>query len=294
MGPDRARTAEYSPGWYRLELTRLAADAGIFLGSKEPRLISWLRKTGALDLGPVRPIKRAAKALLWKITDQRPGLVLSRVNGHPMWIYRSYTSYYVTDGYEPGTSAIFEKAIRRGDVILDIGANVGFYTLAAARAAGQGGRVYAFEPSPENLEILKRNTALNRHTNVSCLGDALGDETGERQLIIADSPDCNSFKVNAYHSAKGTVRVNCTTVDSFLAGGRADVVKVDVEGAEVSVLRGMQRTLERNRCIRLFVELNPASLEAAGVSGTELFEILKEAGFLVWLIDERDGRSARD
>jgi len=197
-------------------------------------------------------------------------------------------SEYVLREYEPLTSALFRECAREGGTVLDIGAHVGVFSLLAAQAVGPGGHVYAFEPAPGNLEVLRRNVAINGLANVTCLGQAVSDQVGKAAFVIAEANDSNSFYSHPLSAQRGTLQVDCVTVDSFLAGRRADVIKIDAEGAEISVLRGMQRTLEMNRDIRLIVELNPSCLRAGGHGSAELVSMLRGAGFSVRLIDERN------
>ena len=138
----------------------------------------------------------------------------------------------------------FVGRLRDGMTVWDIGAHVGLYTLASARAVGPAGQVHAFEPVPENLRFLKRRLGLNRLTNVKVWDAAVGDRSGSVRMAPGDSP-------SEYHvEPTGPAEVPAITLDDWWArSGSAPphLVKIDVEGSEVAVLRGGSWTLGQHR-----------------------------------------------
>lgn len=148
-------------------------------------------------------------------------------------------------GYLLGTSEPLEqetlaRLLKPGDVFYDIGANVGFYSTIAARIVGSEGRVYAFEPSHTSAASVRKNAALNGFTDVEVIEAAVGERSGRARFIEGRLP-ANS---NIVPSENGEVTV--ISVDEYIdsADARApDLVMIDVEGAEIDVLRGMLRTI---------------------------------------------------
>jgi FkbM family methyltransferase len=135
-------------------------------------------------------------------------------------------------------------------VCWDVGANVGFYTLLFARLIGGGAQVFAFEPLPCNLELLRRHVEMNRYQNVRVLSCALGDFDGETGFDPGPGPSTTM----AHIAAEGPLRVCCSTADTLVAAGEVqapDVIKIDVEGAEAHVLRGARRAMEHHPVIFL-------------------------------------------
>lgn len=134
--------------------------------------------------------------------------------------------------------------LQRGMTVWDVGANVGLYTLPSARAVGPTGRVYAFEPMPRNLGLLRRHLAINRLSNVEIYGVGVGDTGGILRMAEGDSP-------SEFHAdPAGRWQVPAVTVDDWLAASGSpspDVVKIDVEGSEGAVLRGGARTFTAYR-----------------------------------------------
>ncbi len=146
---------------------------------------------------------------------------------------------------------------RPGDVFLDVGANIGWYTLRVAQMVGPEGLVLAVEPSPDNFAVLKENIKLNHLSNVTALNLAAWDRDADLDLILAKTCTGHTFKRAWANSGKPwscfserpvTVRVPARRLDDVLQEQnvtRVDWVKIDVEGAEAEVLRGLRKTLTR-------------------------------------------------
>lgn len=161
-------------------------------------------------------------------------------------------------GYALGTSEpviqdAFADRVPPGGIVWDVGANVGFYSMIAARFVGDG-RVFAFEPLPANQAAIRRNAALNGLENVELIAVALSDAEGEADLELHGDPTWAKLDTSADTTFKrdsavaGSVRVAVSTLDAQLAKLPApDLVKIDIEGAEVAALRGAVRLLDEVR-----------------------------------------------
>jgi FkbM family methyltransferase len=198
-------------------------------------------------------------------------------------------------------ATLLEDAVRPGATVLDVGAFVGHFTLLAARAAGPSGRIHAFEPDPRDYPWLVRNVEVNGFTDrVKTEPVAVTGATGTARLHLARQDTSQSSIVFA-RDALDSVRVPTVALDEHLSSeGEVGVVKIDVEGAELEALRGMERTLASSPDVSLFIEVNPSALEAAGSSTDNLLDQLRDLGFDYRLIDEQrrtlahfDGRVER-
>lgn len=166
--------------------------------------------------------------------------------------------------------------LQPGDVAVDVGANVGLLTVPLALAVGPGGRVLAVEPLPENVERLERNVHRNGIGNVTVVSAAAGAEDGEVQLQVAADSAFSSVEPVTKYRVSGALRVPCRRLDSLwdeLGRPRVALVKIDVEGAELSVLDGAQELLRTSRPV-LLVEADP------GVAADALAARLGEAGYV--------------
>jgi len=148
-----------------------------------------------------------------------------------------------------------QEAMRRllgtGDVFYDVGANVGYFAIAAARRVGPAGAVYAFEPVPDNVASIRESAALNEFANVNVIESAAGRTAGRDRLLLVEDLSWSHLESLGQHPrTRATVEVDVVAIDDLVAEDRIrppDLVKIDVEGAEIDVLEGMRRTLAEHR-----------------------------------------------
>ncbi len=180
---------------------------------------------------------------------------------------------------------LYEKILQPGMTVLDIGANIGIYSIIASEKIGDTGAVYAFEPVPENLRLLKHNLELNNTSNVHIVNCAIGDKQGEVEISLVKD-DLATHYIGARPSNSISVKVD--TVDSFVSTHRLKVgfVKMDIEGYEGHALDGAKRTFS-NTDIMLLTEFSADYIRRAGKSpeyvAREMLNIFKYC----YSIDER-------
>jgi FkbM family methyltransferase len=175
--------------------------------------------------------------------------------------------------WEPCETNLFCQIIQPNDTVLDIGANIGYYSSIASRLVGEGGKIYAFEPEQRNFKILKLNVLNSEIGNTICINQAVANYVGECTLHLSpENLGHHSFLDNINYTE--TQNVPVISIDDYFAGNpeKIDFVKIDVEGAEREVLDGMQNVLRRNReCIKVILEFWPIGLnEAPGGLGLAL------------------------
>ncbi len=164
------------------------------------------------------------------------------------WIAGAGVNACWMGAYEPEQMRLFEAAVTPGGVVFDVGAHAGLYTLLAARLVGPAGRAVAFEPLPRNLAFLRRHVALNALTNVTVVPAAVCARTGVARFLPAPSSSMGRL------AADGPLQVRTVALDDLISGGELpppDVIKIDVEGAEVDVLAGADRLLHDRRPVLL-------------------------------------------
>jgi len=193
----------------------------------------------------------------------------------------------VSDGLFAGTfeqdeRAVFTELVGPGMTVVDIGAHAGLYTMIASKLVGDRGRVVAFEPSPRERERLHRHLGLNRCGNVTIEPVALGDHTGEATLFVVQNGEtgCNSLHPGDVGDTR-PVTVELRRLDDYLARGeitRVDVVKMDIEGAELSVLRGAEN-LFRTRRPTLLCEIEEARISPWGYRGRDIVDLVAGWGY---------------
>ncbi|MCE9610753.1 MAG: FkbM family methyltransferase [Chthoniobacter sp.] len=192
--------------------------------------------------------------------------------------------------FEAETQGFFDAFLRPGDTFLDIGANVGFFTLAAARRVGPGGHVHAFEPCSKTFDRLLENVRLNGLRNVTCHRLALSHEDAQAQLNMVNGgfDAWNSLGTPYMGETAGSETVTTVRLDTFarqhgLVAGRC-VVKIDVEGWESQVLLGGREFLSSADGPVMCVEFTEEAAQLAGSSCRALYQALEKLGFGIFSV----------
>jgi FkbM family methyltransferase len=216
--------------------------------------------------------------------------LLIKIEDIPMYIHGGTAEFwmYAFRPYEPYTIQLFKQAIKAGAIVLDIGAQFGYFSLTAAKRVGAGGKVYAIEPVPSNLELLKRNIQINGYTHIiHPVQKAIGNISTTVKLFIHENSDSHSMYRDPNVSVKEEFSVECITIDEFLGGQPVNVIKLDIEGNEPYALEGMKQTIENSPDLILFAEFAPVHLRRAGVEPKDYLDQIKQLGFDLWLINEQ-------
>ena len=168
-----------------------------------------------------------------------------------------------------------------GGTVVDVGANAGYISLLAARRVGQRGKVWAFEPSPREYERLREAIRLNGYTQITAVPAALSDREGQMQLNVAEAhTGVNKLATDQQPRSAQQATVAVKVLDKELRdSGPIDLVKIDVEGAEMRVLAGMTRLLDQQLVRRLVLEVTPDFLAQFGDTRAAMYKLLADAGY---------------
>jgi FkbM family methyltransferase len=245
------------------------------------------------------------KALVWDamrgLVKQHPDLLTPRVlrtpDGNNFHIrldeFHERQVFFWGSWSEPIEAAL-RRILTPGDVFVDVGANVGYFTILAAKLVGPTGRVLAFEPSPTNRQGLAANIGLNSHANIVVHAVALSSGKGHVDLFHPSNGTLASFRASAGwlpSSVEGKVpreeavtrfRVQTEALQEILSPwetNRLRLVKIDVEGAEVLVLRGMERLLRDATGLSVICEVCDSYLRELGFSAVELIAYMESLGY---------------
>jgi len=194
---------------------------------------------------------------------------------------------YLKGVWEPEVTEYIRPRIKPGMTVIDVGADTGYYTLLFAKRVGRVGRVIAFEPIPSARDILERNISLNHYTNMITVCDfALFSHNAS---TVLEAPRkfsrINSKKTtNESNGIRIQTRIFDECVPEFNVQ-RIDIVKIDVEGAELDVLYGMRRSLEEYHPT-LLVEVHPNYLEDFGFTPEDLIRFLDDTKYCIHPVDK--------
>jgi len=184
---------------------------------------------------------------------------------------------------------LISQLCRPGMSVVDVGANLGFYSLLLARHVGPAGRVWAFEPDPANFAMLQRNVKANGYTNIETVNKAVGVATGKDRLYVSD---IHTGDHRTYPSAESrqSVPVEVVALDDFFPPDqRIDLVKMDIQGSEGKALEGMKRILSSHPDLTILMEFWPMGLRQAGSVPEKVLEGLLGRGWKIDVFDERTG-----
>ena len=189
---------------------------------------------------------------------------------------------------------IIKNNVKDGDNVIDLGANIGYFTLILAKLVGPTGKVFAFEPDPRNLALLKKNVEYNNYKNVIIVPKAVSNVNDKCTLYTGQK----TFGQNKIYKPKNTkiqkfIPIDSETVrldDFFRTNGLLDkisFIKLDVEGAEFLAFSGMKEILKLTKNIKIFTEAEISYLEDAGSSYDQFIDLLTENDFTFSLADNR-------
>jgi len=201
---------------------------------------------------------------------------------------------FVTGNYEPNEFYLLSQVIRPGMIFVDAGANMGLYTLFVARKIGAHGTVVAIEPSTRECERLLRNVAINSLSNVHLLRNAVSDACSDVDLLIADDEwsGHNTLGAFAYDTPLAIKeRVRACRLDDIVSReglSRVDIIKLDIEGAELRALKGASKILERFRPL-LLLELADRALRHQGGSSSQIWDFCRQKGYRIFAFDQTTG-----
>lgn len=182
---------------------------------------------------------------------------------------------------------VFRKHLRSRMTVLDLGANVGFYTFLARSIIGERGRVFAFEPYPRNSELIRASIRRNKYNNITLVEAAVSDKNGRASLYL--SPDASSENSLLDLNFQKVMTVDVITVDEYfekeVGDTKVDFIKMDIEGSEYRAFMGMSKLLSCNESITLMLEFWPNGFRRDNQDPYEFLETIVKSGFDIRFID---------
>ncbi|MBI3861455.1 MAG: FkbM family methyltransferase [Planctomycetia bacterium] len=265
--------------------------------------IAWLLRSGGLRRHLVEQQDRFEKfeARIVSLCEPIPFLA-RRARSHG-WVYGHHMALDPDDtvvsprlcvegSFEHLETELVLNEVRAGDIVVDVGANIGYYTLLFARRVGPAGHVYAFEPDPRNFSLLKRNVLQNGYDNVTCVPCAVSERSGSLRLFRNDG-NRGDHRIYDSHDGRQVIETACLALDDFFADVARPVnfIKMDIQGAEARAWRGMQRLIANSAPnLRIVTEFWPRGLTLCGDDPRQFLNQLLALGFDVDVIDEATHR----
>ncbi len=183
---------------------------------------------------------------------------------------------------------IIREQIKEGDIVIDVGANIGYYTLIFAQLVGKTGKVFAFEPEPKNFEILKKNIEINNYDNVTAEQKIISDKCEKMKLFVSDS-GIVGHRIQKMGNFENFIEVESVTLDDYMKklnlDKKVDFIKIDVEGAEPKVLDGAKTILKENVKLKIFTEFNREVIKKYDSDPEDMLLLLTRNNFQFFLPD---------
>jgi len=196
--------------------------------------------------------------------------------------------------YAPARVTEIKKAVKKGDTVIDIGANIGYFTILLADLVGPKGRVYAFEPDPRNFSLLQKTIKKNNLTNVIAKQKAVSNKTGKSLFYQTNSWSSNTL-TNINTNYISTVEVPIIALDDFLSReNHIKFVKIDTDGSEPLIIQGMVKLIQRSPGLKILTEYQPGNLKRYLNNPLDFIKIAKQCGLNFSAIFDSDNGQLPD
>jgi FkbM family methyltransferase len=253
-------------------------------------LARWYLRAPTPEIGKWRLRAWLLRAMRRHTTERETTIVTTRSGSRMELNLADYVDQhiYVHGVYEPVITRLAESILRPGDRFVDLGANIGYFTVLASRLVGPGGRVVAFEPVPAVRERLVRNLELNDCKNVELHAEAASDSTGTAQIHVGPAAHSGISSLRTLDESAAALSVPTIRLEEVPAlQAPPRLVKIDVEGAELRVVRGLGRLWESwgNSFPDFLVEFSQSYLRGLGDSAEELFAEFQQRGYRHYQIE---------
>lgn len=222
-------------------------------------------------------IRKLAKSCIVLVLgrESRPRrIVRGLASGYRICVSPAENLGYLIGTAEPHLQQIIKEYVATGDTVYDIGANLGYVSLSLAKRVGASGRVIAFEPVPRNAAAFRKSIEINRLANIQLLEFAASDRSGEAVIRVGENLSTASMVWHRNDPDATQIAIRTVAIDELVESGEIGYpkfVKIDVEGAEGSVLQGMRRVVAAARPV-LFMECSEAGREIT-------WQLLRELGY---------------
>ena len=204
---------------------------------------------------------------------------LDENDAHNLAVFGSrYKKYYI--------DCMLEQ-VKKDDIVLSLGANIGYFTIFLAEAIGKNGKVFAVEPEKENVDLLKKNVIANNLKNVEVIPKAISDKNGKVKFQISKMSGDHTMVEDNY--SNNTIEVDAISIDEYFKEICSSIsfVIFTIEGAELKALKGMSETINQSKNLIIMTEFYPEKIRSLGDSPEEFLELLTKFGFEIF--DLHDG-----
>lgn len=211
------------------------------------------------------------------------------IQGSKMFVNQLFRNASFSGIWEPLQTEIVKKEIKKGDIIIDLGANIGYYTLLFSRLVGNEGKVYAFEPDPNNFALLEKNVKENGYTNIVLEQKAVSDFEGTTKLYISNI-NTGGHRIFDIGANEEFIKIETIKLDDYLQDKKVDFIKMDIQGSEAKAIMGMKNIISQNQSLKIISEFAPFLLKKSGCDPMLYTNLLLEQGFELYELDKKSNK----
>jgi len=210
------------------------------------------------------------------------------IEGRKMFLGDDIFALSINKIWEPRETLTVKKYVKKGDLVIDIGANIGYYTLLFAQLVGPNGKVYAFEPDPINFAVLKKNIEINNYKNVILIQKAVSNSNTMTKLYLSKSHAENRIFDSTSDGMPDYIEIETIKLDEFFKNKNEKInfIKMDVEGTEILIVQGMLDFLHKQDNLKIMTEFYPKLIKKLGVEPAEYLKLVSESGFKIYDINK--------
>ena len=200
----------------------------------------------------------------------------------------------LVEAFEPLETEIVKKMIKKGDIVLDIGANIGYYTLIFAKIVGKEGKIYAFEPDLDNLAILKKNVKINGYKNIKIINKVVSNKTGRAKLYL-NKYNTGDHRIFNSSDNRNSVEIETIRLDDYFKhhlphDEKINFIKMDIQGAEIAAIQGMPLLLKNTSKLQMVLEFFITGLKFYGFDIEKFINLLLKYDFEIYHINEKKNK----
>lgn len=186
---------------------------------------------------------------------------------------------------------LVKDVIKKGDIVLDLGANIGYWTCLFAELVGNSGKVFSFEPEPNNFKLLKKNVEMNGYKNVTLEQKAVANKTDKTLLYLTDNGTMD-HRIYQPNQERESIEVEVVKLDDYFKNldVSIDFIKSNIQGADFAAIEGMPQLFKKSKNLKMIVEFAPHMAKGFGSDPEEFIEYLSNMGFKfyeVWWYDKK-------
>ena len=233
---------------------------------------------------PIRALRR--RFVNYVIRTYKKSFV--EIEGRKMYLDQNDSLRLSFKKYDKFGEDFLKTQINEGDTIIDLGANIGYWTLFFAQLVGKSGKVFAFEPEPTLFEILKKNVEVNEFKNITLIQKAVSNISKKGKLFLSSNP--NDHRIFDATGTRNSINIDTISLDEYFSSNdlQIDFIKSNIQGADFSAIEGSKNILEKSKNVKIMAEFSPFMLVEFNKNPEDFLDLLLDDDFFLYDLNRRE------